>query len=66
MESTDFESAIRLAISLGWDADTQTCIAGAIAEAYYQSIPKKFIDKCLPLLTNEMKLIIEKLYQNLN
>ena len=29
LESTDFEDAIRNAISLGGDADTQACIAGA-------------------------------------
>ena len=33
LDSRDFESAIRLAISLGGDADTQACIAGGIAEA---------------------------------
>lgn len=35
LESTDFESAIRLAISLGGDSDTLACITGSIAEAYY-------------------------------
>ena len=35
LESTDFEDAIRNAISLGGDCDTQACIAGAIAEAFY-------------------------------
>lgn len=65
LESTDFESSIRLAISLGGDADTQACIAGGIAEAYYKSIPKKFTNRCLPLLTDEMTSIIEKLYQNI-
>lgn len=35
LDSTDFEDAIRNAISLGGDGDTQACIAGAIAEAYY-------------------------------
>ncbi|MBR2370459.1 MAG: ADP-ribosylglycohydrolase family protein [Clostridia bacterium] len=39
-ESTDYESAIRNAISFGGDADTQACIAGGIAEAYYKEIPK--------------------------
>ena len=41
LESTDFESAIRNAIRLKGDADTQACIAGAIAEAIY-GIPDKF------------------------
>ncbi len=35
LDSTDFEDAIRNAVSLGGDCDTQACIAGAIAEAYY-------------------------------
>ena len=39
LESTDFEDAIRNAISLGGDADTQACITGSLAEAYYKSIP---------------------------
>ncbi len=39
LESTDYEDAIRNAISLGGDADTMACIAGAIAEAYYGGVP---------------------------
>ena len=39
LESFEFEEAIRNAISLGGDADTQACIAGALAEAFYKKIP---------------------------
>jgi ADP-ribosylglycohydrolase len=39
LESTDFEDAIRNAISLGGDADTMACIAGAIAEPFYGGVP---------------------------
>ena len=39
LESHDYESAVRSAISLGGDADTQACIAGGIAEAFYGDIP---------------------------
>ena len=46
LESSDYESAIRNAISLGGDADTEACIAGGIAEAYYKSIPKHIADFC--------------------
>lgn len=35
LESTDFEDAIRNAISIGGDSDTLAAITGAIAEAYY-------------------------------
>lgn len=48
--SKDFEDAIRKAVSLGGDADTQGAITGSIAEAYYKKIPsniKKMIFKKL-------------------
>jgi ADP-ribosylglycohydrolase len=35
LEADSARQAIRLAVSLGGDADTQACIAGSIAEAYY-------------------------------
>lgn len=35
IDSTDYESSVRLAVSLGGDSDTQACIAGGIAEAFY-------------------------------
>ncbi len=35
LESTDFETAIRLVIYLGGDSDTLACITGGIAEAFY-------------------------------
>ena len=39
LESTDFESAVRLAVSLGGDSDTLACIAGAVAQAFYGPLP---------------------------
>jgi ADP-ribosylglycohydrolase len=39
LDSTDYEDAVRNAISLGGDADTMACIAGAIAEAFYGGVP---------------------------
>lgn len=43
LESTDFEDAIRKAISIGGDSDTIAAITGSIAEAYY-GIDKKLIN----------------------
>jgi len=40
LDSTDFEDAIRNAVSLGGDADTQACIAGGIAQAFYGGVPE--------------------------
>ena len=45
LESRDYESAIRLAISLGGDSDTIACITGGIAVAYYKEMPQKIVDK---------------------
>ncbi len=43
LESTSFEDAIRLAVSMGGDSDTLACITGGIAEAYYGMIPEGMI-----------------------
>jgi ADP-ribosylglycohydrolase len=40
LEGTDFEDAVRTAVSLGGDSDTQACIAGAAAEAYFGGVPE--------------------------
>ena len=39
LTANDFEDAVRNAISLGGDADTLACIAGALAEAFYGAVP---------------------------
>ena len=52
LDSTDFENAIRLAISLGGDSDTMGAITGGIAEAYYGGVPehiRKEVIKRLPI-----------------
>ncbi|AQT70309.1 ADP-ribosyl-[dinitrogen reductase] hydrolase [Anaerohalosphaera lusitana] len=38
-ESEGFEDAVRKAVSLGGDSDTQACMAGAVAEAFYGGVP---------------------------
>lgn len=43
LDSSSFEDALRNAVSLGGDADTQACIAGAIAEAHYRAIPPEIL-----------------------
>ena len=40
LESTDFESAVRLAVYIGGDTDTIASMAGAIAVAFYKQIPE--------------------------
>jgi ADP-ribosylglycohydrolase len=58
LESNDFESAIRLGVSLGGDTDTLVCITGGIAEAYYKEIPQWIVDKILSMIPQEFKEIL--------
>ncbi len=44
LESTDYEDAVRNAVSLGGDSDTLACITGGIAEAFCGGVPR-FIEK---------------------
>jgi ADP-ribosylglycohydrolase len=60
LESSDFESAIRLAISIGGDSDTIACITGGIASAYYREIPQKIIDFVVDKLPSEYIEIMNK------
>lgn len=62
LESSDFESAIRLAVSLGGDADTQGAIAGSIAEAYYGSVPDVIKDEVMARIPNEFVEVMSRFY----
>lgn len=61
LESTDFEDSIRKAVSIGGDSDTLACINGAIAEAYYKTIPQDLQTTVWERLPLEFKQIIEQL-----
>ena len=56
LESTSFEDAVRNAVSLGGDADTQACICGSIAEAYY-GVSDELEEKALSYLTPKLETI---------
>ena len=60
-DSTDFESAIRLAVSLGGDSDTLACITGGIAEAFYKEIPDDIALKIWGLIPDDFKDILRKM-----
>lgn len=59
-ESTDYESAIRLAISIGGDSDTIACMTGGIAAAYYKEIPDDIIEFTRAKLPKQFLEIIDK------
>lgn len=60
LESTDFESAVRLAISLGGDADTMGAISGSIAEAYYGQIPEPIHKMCIKRLPDDLLAVLTR------
>jgi len=60
LESTDYENAIRLAISLGGDSDTIACITGGIAEAFYGEISTFLSASIQNILPVEMLQIVEE------
>jgi ADP-ribosylglycohydrolase len=60
LESTDYENAIRLAISIGGDSDTIACITGGIAEAYYGTVPENITENVLKILPEELVRIVEE------
>lgn len=59
LEASDFEDAIRNAISLGGDADTMACIAGGIAEAYW-GVPDKIAKQTLAYLDDQLRKVVEE------
>lgn len=59
IEAESFEDAVRNAISLGGDADTQAAIAGSIAEGAF-AVPDDLAARCLPLLTPELRAILDR------
>ncbi len=61
-ESTDFEDAIRLAISVGGDSDTIACITGSIAEAYY-GVPEDLWLMARSKLTATLAQTVDEFYE---
>ncbi len=64
LEGTDFEDVIRTAVSLGGDCDTLTCIAGSIAEAFYE-IPKDMRTECRRRLPEDLLDVLDRFEQKM-
>jgi ADP-ribosylglycohydrolase len=43
---------------MGGDADTQACIAGAIAEAFYGKIPEAIKERAINYLPQDLKSVV--------
>ncbi|WP_068818855.1 ADP-ribosylglycohydrolase family protein [Phormidesmis priestleyi] len=59
LESTDFEDAIRNAISIGGDSDTIACMAGGIAQAFYGGVPDVLSQPVIALLPASFQEVLQ-------
>lgn len=59
LEGQDFEDVIRTAVSLGGDCDTLTCIAGAMAEAFY-GVPEELKKACRAYLPDDLLTVLRR------
>lgn len=60
LDSDDVEGAIRLAVSLGGDADTLACMAGAVAQAHYRHVPAKIVAEVEARLAPELWQLVQE------
>ncbi len=58
LESSDWLAAVRLAVSLGGDADTMACIAGAVAEAFYGGVPEDIARTVVQMLPEHLTEVL--------
>ena len=65
LESYDYESAIKLGISIGGDSDTIGAITGSIAAAFY-GIPDSIIENVKKFIPSDFIEIIEKFEEHIN
>ncbi|HAH24803.1 MAG TPA: crystallin J1 [Prolixibacteraceae bacterium] len=65
LESEDFESAIRLAVSIGGDSDTIAAITGSVAEAFY-GVPKWMKEAAIERLPPEMSELVVEFYKKVS
>lgn len=62
LEAASWEEAVRYAVSLGGDADTQACMAGAIAEACF-GLPDDVAEQALAHLSPELRAVHESFWR---
>ena len=62
LTASDYEDAIRNAISIGGDSDTVAAIAGGVAEALF-GIPEEIGEKGWTYLPDDMRAVLQALYK---
>ena len=65
LESTDFEDAIKNAISIGGDSDTIACMAGGIAEAYYGPLSVELATLVFSHLDRNLTTVVREFYDDI-
>lgn len=63
LESTDYENAIRLAVSIGGDSDTIACICGGIASAFYKEMAPEIIRDTRLRIPSDLLSVIDEFNQ---
>jgi ADP-ribosylglycohydrolase len=59
LESDDWTHAVRLAVSLGGDADTQAAITGSLAQAFYSGVPADIAEKAKDMLSSHLLEVVD-------
>ncbi|MFQ5970895.1 MAG: ADP-ribosylglycohydrolase family protein [Alphaproteobacteria bacterium] len=59
LTASDYEDAVRNAVSLGGDSDTLACIAGGIAEILH-GIPRAIADTAMDHLEDDLRQVVER------
>ena len=62
LESTDFEDAIRNAITLGGYSDALACITGGMAEAFYGAVPQVIREQTFSRQDDAMVDVVTQFY----
>lgn len=65
LESDDYESTVKNAISYGSDSDTIAAMAGAIAEAFYGGVPTRLREYCLSKIPQKQQSLIDEFYKSI-
>ena len=63
LDADDFEHTLRLAISLGGDADTQAAIAGGVAEAFWGGVPERIEADVRTVLDEQLLAVLDRFFQ---
>lgn len=63
LDAESYEDAVRNAVSLGGDSDTLACMAGAMAEAFYDTLPEEIQARITSILPPELLTIVHQFYR---